>query len=468
MSAGLANHGELRELLTQLAVDNLDAQGERRLNEMLKHDATARDFYRRFQLVDALLQWEYAEPPAVERESRWSRAWFAVYDVVAQPISLAMIVSGLVITTILLTLALWRLPEQRPGIGTDAALQVAARITATHDATWDADSDANFKNVELFAGERLVLNSGLAEIVQGDGVRVILEGPATYVVSGTATGNLNQGRLTARIQAKQTGFRVHTPTATIIDIGTEFGVAVDERGETVAQVLEGEVEVRLIGQVAQKSVTLKAGESAKVTPGSDKIQKQDSESAFVRKLPPKLAPSPADWGTLIIDDDIEGSGDDSAIVGEISKAWSNWDELEPPYLNLLELAGDEDAAAGNSPKLAAVNGLAPHSYGGRRPSVTYRHKTQPGTYVVRLQMLNYSNAPFTGIEKVLLAGLAPVDAAKNPIPEPGDDEVWTYLYEVDKDSANRDLSLEIQALERDGSNWGTDHVQIYFRPTNAE
>ncbi|MCD4727047.1 MAG: hypothetical protein K8R46_05270, partial [Pirellulales bacterium] len=134
------------------------------------------------------------------------------------------------------------------------------------------------------------------------------EGPCTYEVESTAGGYLALGKLTARVGARGEGrgasegrvanqkspsslilhpssfiphpsslilhpsslFSVRTPTAIITDLGTEFGVEVDEAGVTESHVFQGKVEVRLTGGGREaRTIQLGANESARVQPDKD-------------------------------------------------------------------------------------------------------------------------------------------------------------------------------------------------------
>ena len=104
--------------------------------------------------------------------------------------------------------------------------------------------------------------------------RVILQGPCTFQVESKTGGYLSLGKLTARVKKKGEGgrmkgeegsliggldnpgdqsrlslahppcsARVRTPTATVTDLGTEFGVEVDKSGGSKTYVCEGKVEI---------------------------------------------------------------------------------------------------------------------------------------------------------------------------------------------------------------------------------
>ncbi|MCB1062992.1 MAG: FecR domain-containing protein [Verrucomicrobiae bacterium] len=95
---------------------------------------------------------------------------------------------------------------------------------------------------------RLTLKSGVAEITFNSGARVFLEGPAILEVERPNRAFLESGRLTAEVPKPATGFVINTPRVNVVDIGTRFGVSVDEIGDTEVHVMQGVVEVsRLTG-----------------------------------------------------------------------------------------------------------------------------------------------------------------------------------------------------------------------------
>ena len=96
---------------------------------------------------------------------------------------------------------------------------------------------------DLTAGERLTLRKGVVEIEFADGARVILEAPTAFEVRHANGGFLQMGRLAANVPNEAHGFSVETPLATVVDLGTDFGVLVAADGTAEAHVFTGEVEV---------------------------------------------------------------------------------------------------------------------------------------------------------------------------------------------------------------------------------
>lgn len=122
-------------------------------------------------------------------------------------------------------------------LGSKAVLAVVAQ---TSEAKWRG---VNFEmNSPLNAGT-LALESGIARLRFHDGVEVTLQGPAEYELLAIGRTRLHSGRLTATVPPGSEGFLVDTPTLEIVDLGTEFGVHLDDDGASLISVFEGEVEV---------------------------------------------------------------------------------------------------------------------------------------------------------------------------------------------------------------------------------
>ena len=167
-------------------------------------------------------------------------------------------------------------------------------------------------------GDKFALASGLMEITYDTGAKVILQGPVTYEVESPAGGFLSVGKLTARLEKKAEGanpqslipnpsspstihyplFTITTPTATVTDLGTEFGVEVRESGATSAHVFHGIVEVQPAakdGTQQGRSVRLAENQSVHIDKRQDSsevtVQRGTADAAaFVRaEQLPKLA-----------------------------------------------------------------------------------------------------------------------------------------------------------------------------------
>ena len=162
----------------------------------------------------------------------------------------------------------------------------------------------------MCVGDVLRIDAGLMEITYDSGAKVILQAPTTYTVTSKTGGYLDIGRLTAKMGVKPkawqksrfgvpeagneelganneerktskeelptptsslllptSSFVVDTPTAVVTDLGTEFGVHVDNRGATDSLVFAGTVTVHTPaaeGEKPAREETLYASDSVRV------------------------------------------------------------------------------------------------------------------------------------------------------------------------------------------------------------
>lgn len=170
----------------------------------------------------------------------------------------------------------------------DSQMPFVGRITGMVDCHWADKSATAVNGAYVSLGRKYALDSGLMEITYDTGAKVILDGPVTYEVESTNGGFLSIGRLTGKVENRNAkGFAVHTPTATVIDLGTEFGVEVSEAGITETHVFTGTVKLEgraEAGGAAEQ--LLLAGQAARLDPhvGTVEVVNGGTEH-FVRKMP---------------------------------------------------------------------------------------------------------------------------------------------------------------------------------------
>jgi hypothetical protein len=150
------------------------------------------------------------------------------------------------------------------------------RITGMADCVWRNPKTAMAQNARVSRGQKLAIASGLLEISYNTGARVILQGPVTFEVESNNGGYIAVGRLTGTVETEDAkGFSIRTPSAVVTDLGTEFGVAVDDRGATVSHVFRGRVKLETAsknGSAGSPSRILLANDSAKVEPAATKAE----------------------------------------------------------------------------------------------------------------------------------------------------------------------------------------------------
>lgn len=147
----------------------------------------------------------------------------------------------------------------------------------------------------LLAGKQinqgvLSLISGYSELRLNNGVVLILEAPVELNLKSPDRVILSKGKLVARVPKNAIGFSVFTPSSEIIDLGTEFAVGVDEKGDSQVHVLEGEVKARGNKTQNYQRLTKDQGLSFSMSEKVARIKSQPH--LFMRALPGQSATDP--------------------------------------------------------------------------------------------------------------------------------------------------------------------------------
>lgn len=164
---------------------------------------------------------------------------------------------------------------------------VAATLSETRECVW-ANSASDYASGHLFPiGQDLELASGAVQLCFETGAVSIIEGPAHITLRENAM-ELRQGRVSAVVPKSATGFAVFTPTSEIIDLGTEFGVSVDQAGASQVHVFSGEVATRprnAAGESIGEPIFVTTNNAIRFGPNSEQHQRLVAdEAAFERKL----------------------------------------------------------------------------------------------------------------------------------------------------------------------------------------
>lgn len=207
--------------------------------------------------------------------------------------------------------ALVRPPRAAGAIAEVAAVELPAWMPEAKPwSLWDG----------LLPGAVLDLESGRIELAFDGGTQLVLEGPASFVVDGQKVVSLRRGKATVTVRGGgaadgRSRFTVQTPSATVTDIGTSFGVVVDQAGETSVTVFDGLVDLlpRLDGALPLR---LAAGESGAASRKQPARKIEPREKRFVRSLErpsPDMQAALAAYGwdesraTVIYHDSFSGS-----------------------------------------------------------------------------------------------------------------------------------------------------------------
>ncbi len=307
-----------------------------RLNALLPADEEAALCYVTYLRMHGLLLWrwrdqivihtgEAAQPAAAVPLGLLGQTWQGGVGFFSQVIPFSYLMATVITAAGLFGMWLWKVSDHTPQFAHSPApsaptahepeMASVGRITGMADCRWsDPRTAPAGSTAPVPLGRKYVLDSGLLEITYESGAKVILEGPCTYEVESSRSGFLSLGRLTARVEKseirnpKSEGsdpssfiphpsslFSVRTPTATVTDLGTEFGVEVDESGRTESHVFVGAVQIALVGAKGEpdQTATLQAGEAARCGRSDGIVRSASPTNAarFVRSLQPAPVPT---------------------------------------------------------------------------------------------------------------------------------------------------------------------------------
>jgi hypothetical protein len=132
---------------------------------------------------------------------------------------------------------------------------------------WQSSEMPTSSGAQVMPG-RLHLLEGTAEIALEGGVTAVIDGPTVLELISPKKAFLNHGKISARVSAEGVGFTVNTPSAVIVDLGTEFDVEVGKSGTTDVRVTHGNVEVAPATSLGPSSahgpVRVSAGEAIRI------------------------------------------------------------------------------------------------------------------------------------------------------------------------------------------------------------
>lgn len=226
-------------LVGALREGRLSATEAAELRQLLRTSAEARRRLAEHMVLAAALEIECQdiarENPGrdalrVNRRGLLCRAWLAAAAALAAAIALPLIVLVPVRPTA-------SGPVVRP---VEPAIAILGESV---DAQW-VESDMPTKVGASLAKGRMRLKEGLARIDFFSGASVVLHGPADLELVSPMLCVLHGGSLRADVPPQAADFEVQSPQLKLIDLGTSFGMRVDEQAGTEVHVFEGNVQLR--------------------------------------------------------------------------------------------------------------------------------------------------------------------------------------------------------------------------------
>ncbi len=154
-----------------------------------------------------------------------------------------------------------------------------ARVVAANDARL-----ANGRELSVGAGigaKGLSLSQGSVRLALRSGAMISIDAPARLSVAGENAADLALGAVSIHVPVSAHGFRLASPAATIIDLGTGYRAVASDAGWLSVQVTQGSVRVVPTGG---ESVDLRAGQFTSVGAGAPRPPHKPAVSGQLRFL----------------------------------------------------------------------------------------------------------------------------------------------------------------------------------------
>jgi len=111
------------------------------------------------------------------------------------------------------------------------------------DREWPIQTVATWKR-QAIAPTTLTLDRGSAQLRSESGADIVIEGPALFGVESASSGVLFEGAVNARVDEPGSSYSVQVSDLRIVDLGTEFRVAVLDNDRVAIEVVDGTIEVQ--------------------------------------------------------------------------------------------------------------------------------------------------------------------------------------------------------------------------------
>jgi hypothetical protein len=248
------------------------------LEQLLLSNADARHRYREMSEIHGMMAivCDSAAMPQVELSAAPTPSQGAPRPM-PLPMWLGWAAAGLILVIALLNqpapVQVSDTTPERPGIGGIALPK--AFLSRSIAAKWKAGSTTVAVASEV-SDDWMELESGVLQFDFRSGARAVVQGPARLRIADDSDINLAHGMITVLAGHEETAFTVTTPTATVVDIGTEFGVAARSSGETDVHVFEGIVDVSVAGTTSPAQ-RLHAGDAYRAEQGAGAAIAFDAE-----------------------------------------------------------------------------------------------------------------------------------------------------------------------------------------------
>ncbi|MEO1525297.1 MAG: FecR family protein [Planctomycetota bacterium] len=270
---------EFESLLTAAQSGEASEEQLAELNELLRSKPELRELAAERLLLDSLLL-EHHEgiDGASEHDLLTSDTLFPQTSVersvsartlVTSPLFWGVSVAVATVLTIVVGLAQNYLDQpiaENPLTVATTNSQLLATVTLSHDAQWQPSKSLG----DHISAGAVELLSGVGRIHTLRGTELLIDArskPARMVFASDGTVNVDEGHVVVSVTEAEMGFKIRTPTTSIVDIGTRFEIDVSPAGQSEVQVIDGAVTCLPLDAVAIKNESLLSAGQASVFSG---------------------------------------------------------------------------------------------------------------------------------------------------------------------------------------------------------
>lgn len=274
MSLEESTRRELEELLAAMGTENFDAAAKQRLNALVGQSEEARKLYLDHCQMHAMLQhssllasFQAEEPtnvtPMPTASTSWARMAIA---------ACAMFLIGLS--------AAFFLPAKSAKQAANSAVRIAT-VEGISGKGWQGENEL-VDGAEVLIGD-IRVDSGSVTLRFDHGTELLVEGSSELTIETDMQVTLHRGKVAARVTEEAHGFTILGPDSAVVDLGTEFAMAVED-GQGWVDVYDGEVDISLLNRDghAWKSRQLTASGPVRIDSTGGRIVDEEPPSALPR------------------------------------------------------------------------------------------------------------------------------------------------------------------------------------------
>jgi hypothetical protein len=269
------------------------------LESAIRDDAEFRRWFVRFLHLDAALAGQPGIAAPLLRPTEDSGSAWLAQQTRRGSVRWWWRASAIAAAALLVVLIGASLPFER----TSSSASAPVFLMASTQAQWaDADIELSLRSGDLPRG-LLRLESGSAEFRFQHGASAVLLGPVAVRFTGPNDLYVQSGQVLCRCPTPESRITLITPTTQVVDLGTEFAVAVaPDAGATQVAVISGAVQVG-----TSTTAVLRTGQSAEVRRDRVLTLTPLPSDTFTRLLSSATAPATTTGQNLLKDTDFTGT-----------------------------------------------------------------------------------------------------------------------------------------------------------------